>query len=35
MAVLSIFVLAVDYAVTLIENQLLVWRPASASGQTV
>jgi len=34
MVVLAIFVLAVDYAVTLIENQLLVWRPASASGQT-
>lgn len=33
MVVLSIFVLAVDYAVTLIENRLLVWRPASASGQ--
>jgi NitT/TauT family transport system permease protein len=33
MVVLSIFVLAVDYVVTLIENRMLVWRPASASGQ--
>jgi NitT/TauT family transport system permease protein len=33
MVVLSIFVLAVDYAVTLIENRLLVWRPVSAAGQ--
>jgi NitT/TauT family transport system permease protein len=34
MVVLAIFVLAVDYLVTLIENQLLVWRPTSAAGQT-
>ena len=33
MVVLAIFVLAVDYAVTLIENRLLVWRPQSAAGQ--
>ena len=34
MVVLSIFVLAVDFAVTLVENRLLTWRPASAAGQT-
>jgi NitT/TauT family transport system permease protein len=34
MVILAIFVLAVDYVVTLTENQLLVWRPTSASGQT-
>jgi NitT/TauT family transport system permease protein len=33
MVVLSIFVLVVDYIVTLIEARALVWRPASASGQ--
>jgi NitT/TauT family transport system permease protein len=33
MVVLSIFVLAVDYIVTLVEARALVWRPVSAAGQ--
>jgi NitT/TauT family transport system permease protein len=34
MAVLSIFVLVVDYAVTLIEGRMLIWRPQSAAEQS-
>ena len=32
MVVLTTFVLIVDYAVTLVERRLLVWRPAPASS---
>jgi NitT/TauT family transport system permease protein len=34
MFVLAMFVLVVDWIVTLIENRLLVWRPQSAAAQT-
>ena len=33
MIVLALFVIVIDYGVTLIENRLLVWRPQSAAGQ--
>ena len=33
MFVLSMFVLLIDYGVTLVERRLLVWRPASAEGR--
>ena len=33
MFVLSAFVLLIDYAVTLVERRLLVWRPAPAEGR--
>jgi sulfonate transport system permease protein len=33
MFVLSIFVLLIDYGVTLVERRLLVWRPAAAEGR--
>jgi NitT/TauT family transport system permease protein len=34
MAILAMFVLLIDYAVTLIENRLLVWRPPAAASHT-
>jgi NitT/TauT family transport system permease protein len=33
MFVLSMFVLLIDYGVTLVERRLLVWRPQSAEGR--
>ena len=33
MFVLSIFVLLIDYGVTLVERRLLVWRPAASEGR--
>ena len=33
MFVLSVFVLVIDYGVTLVERRLLVWRPASSEGR--
>jgi NitT/TauT family transport system permease protein len=33
MFVLSVFVLLIDYGVTLVERRLLVWRPAAAEGR--
>ena len=33
MFVLSVFVLIIDYGVTLAERRLLVWRPAPAEGR--
>jgi NitT/TauT family transport system permease protein len=33
MFVLSIFVVLIDLAVTLVENRLLVWRPDTATGR--
>ena len=33
MFVLSIFVILIDVAVTLVERRLLVWRPAAADGR--
>jgi NitT/TauT family transport system permease protein len=33
MFVLSIFVILIDVAVTLVEKRLLVWRPAAADGR--
>ncbi|OYX82899.1 MAG: ABC transporter permease [Azorhizobium sp. 32-67-21] len=34
MLVLAVFVIIIDTVVTAIENRLMVWRPAPASGQT-
>jgi NitT/TauT family transport system permease protein len=34
MVILAVFVLVIDWGVTLIERRLLVWRPPSAAGQT-
>ena len=34
MLVLAVFVILIDTVVTAIENRLMVWRPAPASGQT-
>ena len=34
MVILAVFVLIIDWGVTLIERRLLVWRPPSAAGQT-
>ena len=33
MFVLSAFVILIDFAVTLVERRLLVWRPMSAKGR--
>ena len=33
MVILAVFVLVIDWLVTLAENRLLVWRPPSAAGQ--
>jgi NitT/TauT family transport system permease protein len=33
MFVLSIFVILIDVAVTLVERRLLVWRPTAADGR--
>ena len=33
MVILAVFVLAIDWLVTLAERRLLVWRPPSAAGQ--
>jgi NitT/TauT family transport system permease protein len=33
MFVLAVFVILIDYAVTLVERRLLVWRPAAAEGR--
>ena len=32
MVILAVFVLVIDWLVTLIENRLLVWRPRPAHG---
>jgi NitT/TauT family transport system permease protein len=34
MVILAVFVLIIDWGVTLIERRMLVWRPPSAAGQT-
>jgi NitT/TauT family transport system permease protein len=34
MVILAMFVLIIDWGVTLIERRMLVWRPPSAAGQT-
>jgi NitT/TauT family transport system permease protein len=34
MFVLAVFVIAIDWIVTLVENRLLVWRPAVAETRT-
>ena len=34
MVILAVFVLVIDWFVTLIERRLLVWRPPAAVGQT-
>jgi len=33
MVILAVFVLIIDWFVTLTERRLLVWRPPSAAGQ--
>jgi NitT/TauT family transport system permease protein len=33
MVILAVFVLIIDWCVTLVENRLLVWRPPAAAGQ--
>jgi NitT/TauT family transport system permease protein len=33
MFVLSAFVILIDFAVTLVERRLLVWRPVAAEGR--
>ena len=33
MFVLSAFVILIDFAVTLVERRLLVWRPVAANGR--
>jgi NitT/TauT family transport system permease protein len=33
MVILAAFVLVIDWGVTVIENRLLVWRPAAAAAQ--
>ena len=33
MVILAVFVLLIDWLVTIIENRLLVWRPSSAGGR--
>ena len=33
MIILAVFVLVIDWGVTLVERRLLVWRPAAAAGQ--
>jgi NitT/TauT family transport system permease protein len=33
MFVLSVFVLIIDYGVTLVERRLLVWRPVANEGR--
>jgi NitT/TauT family transport system permease protein len=33
MVILAVFVLIIDWLVTLVENRLLVWRPPAATGQ--
>ena len=34
MVILAVFVLVIDWLVTLVERRLLVWRPPAATGQT-
>jgi NitT/TauT family transport system permease protein len=34
MVILAVFVLVIDWLVTLVEKRLLVWRPPAATGQT-
>ena len=34
MFVLAVFVIAIDWLVTLVENRLLVWRPVAAETRT-
>ena len=33
MIILAMFVLVIDWCVTLVENRLLVWRPTAAVGR--